>query len=370
MPASVRVGGAWKSVSAVSTRVGGAWKNVGAGYTRIAGVWKQWLSGDKFFVALKVNTTYGYIWQNGFGTKYTGNDGGYTRSTAIDISTDSKYFAWGSDTQSYISASFTSETAIFGTQITNPVSLMPNRIDSVSFGGNDTLIGVSCISSPYIGVYNFSSAGFGTRFSSPASLPAGGTYHAAVHPDGSAILVAGVAGSTNIKAYSLSGGGFGTEFSTSAVYVGFSLVGIAFNKTGTQVGMGASGLGAEFQVFPWSNGFGTKYTNPSGLPSQADFLVTGKLRFHPNNTAISLNQDRASIYNWSSSGFGTAYSIPADSQYNIYHRLWSPSGTVVANTSATSPYVQAYPWTPGVGYGTKYADPLVAGATAQGTVFG
>lgn len=44
MPGNVRVGGAWKSVSGVSTKVGGAWKSVSAGFTRVGGVWKQWYS--------------------------------------------------------------------------------------------------------------------------------------------------------------------------------------------------------------------------------------------------------------------------------------------------------------------------------------
>lgn len=42
MSGSVKVGGAWKSVSAVSTKVGGSWKTVSAAYTKIGGTWKQW----------------------------------------------------------------------------------------------------------------------------------------------------------------------------------------------------------------------------------------------------------------------------------------------------------------------------------------
>lgn len=44
MPGSVKVGGAWKTVSAASVKVGGAWKTVSAGYTKIGGAWKQWYS--------------------------------------------------------------------------------------------------------------------------------------------------------------------------------------------------------------------------------------------------------------------------------------------------------------------------------------
>lgn len=42
MPGSVKVGGAWKTVSAASVKVGGTWKTVSAAYTKIGGTWKQW----------------------------------------------------------------------------------------------------------------------------------------------------------------------------------------------------------------------------------------------------------------------------------------------------------------------------------------
>jgi hypothetical protein len=42
MPGKVRVGGAWKDVSAINTRVGGSWKTVTEGWTKIGGTWKKW----------------------------------------------------------------------------------------------------------------------------------------------------------------------------------------------------------------------------------------------------------------------------------------------------------------------------------------
>lgn len=44
MAGSVKVGGAWKTVSGASVKVGGAWKTVSAGYTKVGGAWKQWYS--------------------------------------------------------------------------------------------------------------------------------------------------------------------------------------------------------------------------------------------------------------------------------------------------------------------------------------
>ena len=42
----------------------------------------------------------------------------------------------------------------------------------------------------------------------------------------------------------------------------------------------------------------------------------------------------------------------------------------IAVAHGTSPYVSAYPWTPGVGFGAKYADPAALPAgIGQGVAF-
>ena len=42
MASSIKVGGAWKQITGLSTKVGGNWKTVSAAYTKVGGVWKQW----------------------------------------------------------------------------------------------------------------------------------------------------------------------------------------------------------------------------------------------------------------------------------------------------------------------------------------
>ena len=61
-------------------------------------------------------------------------------------------------------------------------------------------------------------------------------------------------------------------------------------------------------AYPWSSGFGTKYANPSTLPT----------------------------------GIGTGVSF-------------NPAGTAIAVAHATLPFISAYPWS--AGFGTKYANP-------------
>lgn len=47
MPGSVRVGGSWKTVPAISTRVSGSWKTVTNGWVRVAGAWKQFFTSSQ-----------------------------------------------------------------------------------------------------------------------------------------------------------------------------------------------------------------------------------------------------------------------------------------------------------------------------------
>lgn len=44
MPASARVSGTFRNVTAISTRVGGSWKSVTAGWSRVSGVWRQFFT--------------------------------------------------------------------------------------------------------------------------------------------------------------------------------------------------------------------------------------------------------------------------------------------------------------------------------------
>ena len=75
-------------------------------------------------------------------------------------------------------------------------------------------------------------------------------------------------------------------------------------------------------AYPWSAGFGTKYSNPATLPT------------------------------------GTGYGV-----------AFSPSGNDIAVVHSTSPFVSAYPWS--AGFGTKYSDPATLPANAgYGVAFG
>ena len=66
--------------------------------------------------------------------------------------------------------------------------------------------------SPYINVYNWSSSGFGTKFSDPGTLPTGIGYGVAFSPAGTEIAVAHQT-TPFISAYTRSYYGYGSKFS-------------------------------------------------------------------------------------------------------------------------------------------------------------
>lgn len=109
-------------------------------------------------------------------------------------------------------------------------------------------------------------------------------------------------------------------------------------------------------AYPWAEGFGTKYTNPSTLPTGSGWGVA-----FCGDTDVAVAHGTTpfiSAYPWTlGTGFGTKYSNPAT--------LPSPAGFCVAFCGETdvavgmplTPFVTAYPWTPDTGFGTKYANP-------------
>ena len=73
-------------------------------------------------------------------------------------------------------------------------------------------IAVSHSSSPYITAYPWSSSGFGSKYSDPATLPTNVGYNVAFSPSGAYIAVSH-AGTPYITAYPWSASGFGTKYS-------------------------------------------------------------------------------------------------------------------------------------------------------------
>jgi sugar lactone lactonase YvrE len=80
---------------------------------------------------------------------------------------------------------------------------------------------------------------------------------------------------------------------------------------------------------------------------------------------------RISAYPWSASGFGTKYADPTTLPTGQGNGVaFSPDGAAIALANSSSPYISAYPWSAS-GFGTKYADPTTLPPDAgKGVAFG
>jgi hypothetical protein len=172
-----------------------------------------------------------------------------------------------------------------------------------------------------------------------------------------------------ITAYPWSGSGFGTKFSDPATLPAGVGIGVAFSPDGDAIAV-AHGTSPFITAYPWSgSGFGTKFSNPATLPAGLGRVVA----FTPAGDAIAVVHDSSpfvTAYPWSGSGFGTKYANPATLPAGTGRGMaFSIAGDAIAVVHDSSPFVTAYPWS-GSGFGTKYANPATLPAnTGRGVAF-
>jgi hypothetical protein len=250
----------------------------------------------------------------------------------------------------------------------------PTVFDSpreISFVPDNSTISIAGGNSPWIYVWQWSSLGFGTRYSNPSSLlnpnlrgPSGYSWTTNID----ALITANASESLSYpQAWAWnSASGFGTKYSN-----GTSLQfaeSIAVNGDSSLVAINAS-LSPWIHLYPWSvtTGFGTKYSTPSfsgGLPVSSGFL---QLSFNKVTNDLALGQ-QSSPYIWAcgvtSAGFGTKYSSPSTTLASATNQLlFSPDGSAVGTVNRGAPALNAYRW--GAGFGTKYVDPVNLTLTNQ-----
>jgi hypothetical protein len=110
-------------------------------------------------------------------------------------------------------------------------------------------------------------------------------------------------------------------------------------------------------VYRWYDGFGRKYSDPASLPSGSGSALGVRWSRNGNDIVIAQNSSSiVTIYSWNNlNGFGakhTSFSLSAVSDAEF-----SPGDTNVAFSSTLTPFIHAYPFTSGIGVGTKYANP-------------
>ena len=227
----------------------------------------------------------------------------------------------------------------------------------------DEYIGVTHNNSPFVTVYPWSAAGFGAKFSDPATLP---TFHGqgiAFSPNGDALVV-GMADVPYIHAYAWSALGFGTKFADPSPALPDYANGIAFSPAQDVVFI-ASGTSPRIYAYAWSAaGFGAKFSDPATLPAGAANAVA--ITAAGDFVAVAHNTTPfVSAYPWSGAGFGTKFTDPATLPTSAGQSVaFSPSGDALAVAHSNPPHISVYAWS-GAGFGSKFADPSGFG-TASG----
>lgn len=249
--------------------------------------------------------------------------------------------------------------------------MLSNRLMGSSSSASQ-FIAVGHNGTPGISVYPWSSAGFGTKYTSPVNSMTQ-TYDLAFSAAGD-VIIAGHTQASNpfssgLSAYRWSSAGFGTKFSEPSVLPGNEpngtfIYSVSFSpaEDAIAIGMFASDDPAitagrsAIEVYAWSNlGFGAKFSNPTILPIGIGISIA----FSPAGDAIAVchvgNPDGISVYRWSGAGFGTRFTNPATFGAGSSAVVFSPAGDAIVTDGGGS-NIEAYGWSSS-GFGTKFLDP-------------
>lgn len=159
---------------------------------------------------------------------------------------------------------------------------------------------------PTMLVWNWTGSAFGSLVAAPASPPAGASARSIKwSPDGTTVVVASST-SPFVYAYPWSAG-FGTKYADPVTLPG-SVFMLAWSPDGAYIG-GAHQTTPFVSVYPWSAGFGARVANPASLPAN-----NGRSIFwSPDGTYVFVGHTAGvgvSLYPWSA-GFGTKNANPA-----------------------------------------------------------
>jgi hypothetical protein len=301
---------------------------------------------------------------SGFGAKYTDPAALSFYVNAVTFNSSKTVLATAGYSSYAVAFPFNSATG-FGTKYSDPATNLPSTGTGVSFSASGDAILFSHNLSPYMSGYPFNS-GFGTKYSNPATLPPG--YGLTVKLTNSYAFVTTDTASPYIAAYAFnSTTGFGTKYSDPATVGSYNGYSLDYNSNANAVVYG--GIGYVY-AYPFSAGFGTKYSQPAVDPGYGYGIA-----WNPAGTAIGVTGATSSpyinAYTWSS-GWGTKYSnptsLPVGSATGSQALSFGSYGDSIAMITATSPYIQAYPFNISTGFGTKWSNPTTLPPTPVGGI--
>lgn len=166
------------------------------------------------------------------------------------------------------------------------------------------------------------------------------------------------------------GSGFGTAYSSPSTVPNAIVQAVVFSKENTDFFLASNSspylYGYTFDV---DSGFGTKYSNPSTLPvdSAVDIKVAICANSDDKTLDVAIGSNSSPFINAytfaSGTGFGTKYTNPASlPSYRIYEPAFCGTTDIACASYGKSVPLPIYPWTSGVGFGARYT-PITYGSS-------
>ncbi len=262
------------------------------------------------------------------------------------------YAAVGHSTSPYVTVYPWSDITGFGAKYANPGTALPGVVNDISFHPSGRAIALAHNASPFFSVYAFSASGFGSKYADPAALP--GTLNGiAFSPDGQWLLMTDANGA-HIYPFSLTTG-IGAKIASSPTISSGGLK-CSWHPAGTYFVLGR-GLSPYSRVYPFTSGTVGSAIDPGSAASGSGMAA----RFAPSGLAIAVADVHATNtitgYPFTSTygtKFGNPSGMPTSAAYNL---AFNYNGAFVAVASVNSPYVHVFPWDDATGYGTKLTSP-------------
>ena len=244
------------------------------------------------------------------------------------------------------------------------LGIWASSLRSAAPAATSNLIAVGWNLTPFMYVYPWSTVtGFGTKYADPSPLVQNtivrGIAFNPITNDITLTWASGATGNNDIAVYSWAAG-WGTKYTNApTISAGASLGGrdVSFTSTGADIVQVFADFNPYSAGYPWSAGFGTQYANPAGVATGGQ---ARSVTFNASNTLIGTARGSTPYINvWdftSGVGFGSIYSnpltLPTGAGQGV--SINKSTGDMALSHSIT-PFITAYPWSGG--FGTKYANP-------------
>lgn len=175
--------------------------------------------------------------------------------------------------------------------------------------------------------------------------------------------------------------GFGTKYSDPGTAMPSAVRQTDFAANDETIALGGQSVSPYIHAYAWSAGFGSKYSNPAAAAAAASSGAGNRLSWLSSGAALFVTTGATSpnVNAWAwSAGFGSKYGNPSPAVGLPCNSVVpSPTnGAVAMATQGAAPYCAAYAWS--AGFGTKYSNPgtglpyngLSTVFTAESVVFG